>query len=304
MKRLVLVVSLLAAAPALAQQDGMNFRIDFRGQKINRDLFALTGPNAREQMFEEPEGLRIVLPAEGDTQGPTGLVTRFKIRGDFEITTSYEILRADKPASVAYSAGAGLYLYTETPTREAINFGRYHMITGQKYLMMRNFDLEKGKRQFHSWTAPAEAAKGKLRLARKGKAIRYLAAEGDGDEFKELKKIVWGEYDIFSARMAAEAGTSATPVEVRFFDLSIRSGDAGAVAAVADGKGPAAPKDAQVLPAVADVAPPASSRRWILWLVAGLVVVGLVGSGGVWLFLQTRRAAEPAVVKRAPRTKA
>ena len=91
----------------------MNYRTTPQ-QKINRELFALTGPNAREQMFEEPEGLRIVLPSDAERQDPIGLVTRFPIRGDFEITAAYEILRSDKP-SAGYGTGPRACTYTRRP---------------------------------------------------------------------------------------------------------------------------------------------------------------------------------------------
>ena len=94
------------------------------------------------------------------------------------------------------------------------------------------------------------------------------------------------------AHIAADPGTSKAPVEVRFADFAIRSGNA--------------PKDVPAPPQVAAVGPPPpSSRRWGCgswpgWSSSGWSSVG----GEVWLFLQTRRDPEPAAVKRPPRAKA
>src|SRR4051812_45478929 len=61
---------------------------------------ALDNPNLRplgEKVRFEPAGLRISLPAGRGKLPTTGLSTTFQVRGDFEITLSYEVLKAEQP---------------------------------------------------------------------------------------------------------------------------------------------------------------------------------------------------------------
>jgi hypothetical protein len=73
------------------------FYRDFRKADSLDDDFKLIGPDATSLTKFEPEGLRISLPAKRITREPIGVAPRFKIKGDFEITVSYEIINADPP---------------------------------------------------------------------------------------------------------------------------------------------------------------------------------------------------------------
>ncbi len=56
------------------------------------------GPDAADCVNFKPDGIRITLPATFPRQRPgTGVITDFGVRGDFEITVSYEILQEPSP---------------------------------------------------------------------------------------------------------------------------------------------------------------------------------------------------------------
>src|SRR5688572_16159411 len=98
------VCTILAALPpsAAAQPVDKPARRDKYAEEYHPSLkgegkpvpgLALHGPEANECVTFEPEGLRIKLPSTYPRQRPgTGVVTDFGVKGDFEITVSFEII--------------------------------------------------------------------------------------------------------------------------------------------------------------------------------------------------------------------
>src|SRR5262249_39669777 len=72
-----------------------DFSQTFRGRAYDTEHFRPTGPHAGKLIHADSQGLRITLTADRASKLPVGLMTRFGVRGDFEITLSYEIIRVD-----------------------------------------------------------------------------------------------------------------------------------------------------------------------------------------------------------------
>jgi serine/threonine protein kinase len=252
---------------------------DFRGRPIDTHLFRLAGPKARQQMTVEPEGLRIALPAPGVQPQPTGLIANFPVSGDFEITTSYELLQADKPAN-GFTVGVQLYLLMESPTQEAVLLGRFNTSDqGDVYNCARLGTHAEGKRRYHSDYYPTGTRAGRLRLARRGSLVSYLVAEAEREEFREIHKANLGTDDLKIVRVAADTGNSDSPVEVRIGDLEIR---------------------ALKVPAEFSPPPSASRRRWFFYLypALALLTISLLLSGSwLWQRRRHRKVVEKAVTK-------
>src|SRR5205085_710524 len=79
--------------------------------------FELTGPDAEDCVRLEPAGLRLALPTghPGKRVG-TGMVTTFPVRGDFEVTVGFEILKEPEPANTGL--GTGVFLGVDLDTAE------------------------------------------------------------------------------------------------------------------------------------------------------------------------------------------
>jgi serine/threonine protein kinase len=204
--------------------DGTNrFYQDFRGRPIDKRFFMFTGPKAPRQITEEADGLRITLPAEGEEPQPTGLATNFRVIGDFEITTSYELLKADKPAD-GWGLGVQLYIMMESATREAVLLGRFHdPRQGHVYMSGRMTTDAEGKRRYRNENHAADARSGRLRLTRRGSLVTCLVAENNSDDFQSIQEFELGTADIVLVRVAADTGHSQSPVEVRIGDFEIRA---------------------------------------------------------------------------------
>src|SRR5439155_25470776 len=110
------------------------------------------------------------------------LATNFRVCGDFEITVSYEILKADRP-STGYGVGVSLYAAINPDTNDAVSLARRIHTDGTiKFVSDR---ITPGDpKPAHKWSAlPSVSPSGKLRLQRVGSKVRCLVAEGDNPEF-------------------------------------------------------------------------------------------------------------------------
>jgi hypothetical protein len=115
---------------------------------------------------------------------------------------------------------------------------------------------------------PSEARAGQLRLSREGPTLRYLVADGPGQDYRQLYQTEFGTEDIELLRLVANTGEPPAGVDVRLVDLRIRSSP------------PAAG-------GTADEAP-AQKSRWKLWLAATILGLILTLSLGVWLYARRR----------------
>jgi hypothetical protein len=208
-------------------------------------------PDPQKAVRFETDGLRISLPAGYPGERQTGVAAGFALKGDFEITVRYEILREpdpgdDGPPGSRLTLGVDL----DIPGWCAANFSRK---VGSKLgprlvaWMAAREDLKR-ERQVRLFVA--EGREGRLRLVRKGDVLSYLAA-GPGDkEFRRLQEYRFGGEAVREVRLSATTGGEKAALDVRFTDLSIR----------ADGltrRLPAAPPD--TAPGPAPPPPPAQS---------------------------------------------
>jgi hypothetical protein len=221
---MLLLWTLLLLGPGGLAQDGATerdfIRQDFRGHILNTQLFQFTSPKAHTLIVEEAEGLRIGLPGTEINPSATGILLKPVVQGDCEITTSYELLRADRPLK---GRAVGVTLYVKTPSDEAIQLGHLHRPDGPSYSCDRyTWDAEKKRRSFGN-RFPTEVRSGKLRLVRRGPLVTCLVAPEDQNEFQELQRFDLGTEDLVYVRVAAENAKSADPVEVRIRDFEVRA---------------------------------------------------------------------------------
>jgi hypothetical protein len=269
----------VAAAPAAPAKN--EFYQDFR--KPLHPAMQWSGLGARDEVVEsDARGIRVKLPANRGGTSPVGLAIREPLKGDFEVTASYELLDTPRPRRGS-GVGFELYLMTRTPTRDGIVFAR--MKNGEdrdEYVVGRNRD-EDGKRRGNFRNFPAAAAAGQLRLTRKGEEFLFAASEGEGGAFEELARFPWGADDVTLVRVGA--GTSGRPegVEVRFVDLRVRASDLNPDL----GGNPVAP----------DAAAPVQlgDRTWLLLALALVVLIGLsaLAAGLITVLARRRQPALP-----------
>lgn len=239
------------------------FMQDFRGRPYDVRSFRPFGSNTHRAIRTEFQGLRIC-PIDADSRLPVGLVARFGVRGDFEITMSFEILRIDKPAG-GNGAGVSIYISAASLTQEGATLGRFLRPHGEQVFLCHRASTPLGEQRKHEGKrVPTTALSGNLRLVRRGTALSYQAAEGNRSEFQELYQTEWCREDLDTVRFAADNGGSSTVVDVCIQSVSIRADEFGPARA--------APQPA----------------RWPIGMTTCLAVI-LLATGGLWLWLRWRR---------------
>ena len=242
------------------------FTHDFRSQALPPTL-RLVGPEAERYVRLESQGLRVSLPADRkDLVAPVGLATVFGMRGNFEITAAYEVLKAEEP-DTGFGVGVNLRVKEVEPSPEAAMVAWLVRAKGQQ---VAAWDWSKvgpgGKLKPEGKAVPSTARVGRLRLQRVGDALRFLiASDTSGETFQELHQCDFGRDDLERAYLTVLTSRAPRAVEVRWLELQIR----------ADG-----------LPGLT----PSTGGPSMAWLVGGWSAIVLLVGGGWLVWRRTRKA--------------
>jgi hypothetical protein len=269
---------------------------EFRLLDANSEVFEAVGRKGQP----DDQGWRITLPAGRGKLPPAGFLTRFSVRGDFEITYTYEILKADKPTE-GYGAGVSLYAAINPKTNDAVSLSHRFKPDGKIIFLADRMKTIDGELQhpFGFHVKPAASLVGKLRLQRIGSQILYFVADGADAELEKLGEHEFGKEDVQPILVEGSSGDSEAGLDFRLLTLTIRAEEMPGLAerlAAAKSKKPAA----ELLRPTP--APPRKAET-PLWqtvaLILGVVlVVALAGLGG-WRLLRRRRPAAGAARKEA-----
>lgn len=281
----VLALALFAGSRACADE----FYHDFRSGTLPRGL-ALFQAKKEGVVKIEPEGLRITVPKDWEHPfGGVGVSTTFGLKGDFEITTTFEILEAETPPA-GFGVGVTLRVVKAEPSNELANLSRVVRAKDrQVVLWSRSVEIPGAKPKYPEGAVPCTDKVGRLRLKRVGPMLHYLWAPGtEGGEFKEIKNLEFGDNDIKRVVLVGFNGRQPANADVRFFDLRIDSG--------ADNPAPQ--------PAAAPVVgPPADRPRSYWWLITAVSAAALVGIAlAIGVVVRRRRpstSAEAAPIREA-----
>jgi serine/threonine protein kinase len=242
------------------------------------------GPDAEECVRFEPDGYRLRLPAGYEGMRPgNGITIPVVVRGDFEVTVNFEILKEPEPAlaettqtrftldAVLNRAGALPGSNVATFSRRAGRGGGTRFLTWYRW-----WDESIGDHKDRTNSFPTRATSGRLRMVRTGPDLAFYALEDSDEEFRFLQKYTFGTEDLKWVRLVGATGGAQAMLEVRATDLRIR---------------------AESLPelgtAVATPAP-AGKPRFALWQLFGLLLtLSLVGLAA-WLYARRgRRGSSP-----------
>ena len=304
----------LSASVCRGQENGAKWNSygqNFKNHPLNRDIWGYTGVNPRDLIANEPEGLHISVPGNPDAKAkpePLGIVAQCEGRnlsvvGDFEITVSYELLRADTPTTT-FGAGVALYVMTNPAgPKKAAQLSRANYAAGPAYVCAFNYGQAPNRKYENPGGRIATTDNaGKLRLVRRGKQVTFLVAPEGSNDFQPPSKekadkttIEFGDEDLHTIRVTADSGDKALPVEVRVREFTIRAANVPQLFFADSAKGTAAGESPSPQ---ANTPQNAEERGWLLVIleVIGLVFfLAFVGTLGTWLYLrQGGRSVLPA----------
>jgi predicted Zn finger-like uncharacterized protein len=214
--------------------------------------------------------------------------TTFGVRGDFEITTTAELVEADTPPAGAYGVGVTLRIEKAEPSPDFINLARM-VRNGDKHIVLweESIGSLNEKRKIKVGMAQCPDKTVKLRMKRTGTTLQmsWAPAAAGADDFQEIKSLEFGADDI--KRISLIGYNSRQPplkLNALFHDLRVTSTDPAVAAPVADTQ-------------VGNAAPAAEPGRRLWWLLAG--GIGAIVALLVLFFVARGKRAGPAEASSA-----
>jgi serine/threonine protein kinase len=268
-------------APPLSERlkAAWEYRCDFRDGRYDYRWLHLE-PNGPLASLAKPDrrGLRIAIPPKTDCRG-VGAFTLFGVHGDFEVTASFEVLRADRPRD---GDGVGPELYL----RAVDGWDHYALMArmlradhAEPQLRVAWGEKGDGRPRFPGARDRTDLKAGRFRIARAGSTVHYFVAPKDSNAFREVARNEFGTSDLSTVRLMAMINDSGAALDVLWTDLTIR---------------------AEALPGFTDGKPPEPQRASWWLLLAGLSGVTAMGIG-IWWSGARRAAMTPTTPKARAR---
>ncbi len=245
-------------------------RYDYRWLHLepNRPIASLAKPDRR--------GLRIAIPPKTDCRG-VGVFTLFGVRGDFEVTASFEVLRADRPRQGDGGVGPELFLRGVDGWDHSVSMARMlRPDHAEPQLLVAWGEKDDDRPRSQGARDRTDLRAGRFRIARAGSTVHYLVAPKNSDAFREVARNDFGTKDLSTVRLMALVNGSGAALDVLWTDLTIR---------------------AESLPGFTDGKPPEPQRASWWLLLAGLSGVTALGIG-VWWSGARRAGMTPATKAR------
>ena len=209
---------LAADAPVFEQV----FRADFRGQPFNVKALQLVGTHTADLVKPSPDGLRITIPRGLGKPGPIGVVPKFRVRGDFDISGTFEVLKVDRPTE---GNGIGIQLLVEAdkPTKDAATVAWVYQAgdKGMTFTTMTITGPPAARKYRRLESVPARAWAGTLRLVRHGAIVTTSYRDGPTAPERVLREIEIGSEDLAQVRFAVHTGWTDLPADARLTGLTI-----------------------------------------------------------------------------------
>jgi hypothetical protein len=255
------------------------FRFDFRGRRMNREVFDISG-NSPWLVKPEETGLRVRLPANTGPIEHVGVKSRFHIHGDFEAVATYEIVQIDKPLPPKVYGGPML-MAAFADSREHANIRRERRFDDTEvYTAHHHAVSAQDQTQTVIRHQPTKAKRGQLGLLRRGSTMYWLAKDDGAAEFLLLLQNACPAQDVAALKLAIDSWGTQSVTDIRWLDLTVRAEQFVEL-----------PAEFLVRPnevvEESVVGPPPASVRWLWWLGGfGTVAFVAVVAG----FIHYRRA--------------
>jgi len=201
---------------------------DFRQGTLDERKLKYVNRNDWSHIYPEPGGVRISFGAGEPNMPLRGLEWRKDdVRGDFEVSMSYEILEAENARSGSPSE---LFIRVHLPdapssaTAETVTLScSMRPGSGNQFSIYHARGTGSSQQFSIAKTFPAPAARaGKLRIRRTGSTVSYLAAEAKAKDFAVLYEEPMTTDDVHTVQFAATNGGMVTRYDVRILDVEVK----------------------------------------------------------------------------------
>ena len=214
-----MLLSVVATTLTASLAPGVGYRTeyscDFASQGFDHALLRPT----RVGMQPSDQGLVADIPA-GEDVSVVGFKSRFRIRGDFEVSVGYEVREWSLPRE-GRGVGPAVYLFTKPP-RAAAELSRLLRVDGRHVYGTFTAVAANGERLKKARTFDAQTLRGRLRL-RRHKHLLFFEASDDSPQspFRVLRETEFSEEDVVVLRVAVKQSDPRASANVVITDLRI-----------------------------------------------------------------------------------
>lgn len=248
----------------------------------------------QSQFTLDGEGLVFDLAPGRKAPNLDGLVTRFDIRGDFEITLKYDqlALQGTLPPS---NSSLAIWLSLDSDPKIGAAMSRSFRTEGSQFVANKitfEKDGEKWIDRYESVMkpAPVDQTAGKLRLTRQGPTLTHWATTGLDQDFQLVRTWEIGTGDVTAMRIQVNPGGLERGLKVRLLQLDIT---ADALISKSDAQPLKNKAGTSSIPQPGSASSPEKTRLppWVWILIPGGVL--LLGGLGVGWFLRLKGKTDP-----------
>ena len=175
------------------------FEHDFVKDGMNEDRMTTVEGSAQDNLQIIPEGVLALRPGMDGYRNIT-IAPNLQVQGDFDITAAYADFQSSPTAGGSSSLRLSAHL--DNAASDEFFVTRRHMIDdrGNEQQLVQCVTVTKppeGEKHDYFLTRVMEERSGRLRIARRGKTVYYLSAEGDSPNFR-----LWASRDFSSDPIA------------------------------------------------------------------------------------------------------
>ena len=198
------------------------YDLSFRNSHYDHQSIRVEGSGVQISLVKPTvNGLRVHVPPKTNGSG-VGLCTKFGIRGDFELSVSYEILDAPKPAEgpgigpeVSLQSSDQWYKHISLSRLAAAKTGDATFRSG----ISRSGDVNNNADDV---SIKSSSKIGRLYIARSGSTVYLYAAEGNGG-FQKVTQADFGTGNMMFVRLSTLYEGANRGLDVLWKDLTVRA---------------------------------------------------------------------------------
>lgn len=211
------LVLLLVLGSLAGRADGDELAQSFKDGQFDERTLRTIGPS--DQIFRDPEGLRIALEREAGKSSRTGVSFPLQVVGDCALQAAIHVVALPQPAG-GYGTGAALLL--EDGVSHGASLQRVKMPNGKEHFVAHKFVKDAdGEYKHEARTFPTSEVEVVLRMERHGSQLAYFVSEDRGQTFRKLTQFPFTAEPLKVAQVYCQSGGEPNTVELTIQDFRV-----------------------------------------------------------------------------------
>jgi len=218
---MLLVVWACWALPPVAGKEPSKYETSFDGSAFDNKNLVPTSPGNSSLIRPDKDGVHL-FSAPPKLVNNLGFGPRFKLRGDFEITATFTVLKAPQPTE-GFGTGAVIQLTTNSPGPASVVFGRLCRKDGGQVISAFAATGAGEERKPVTRLFPNTGNSYRFRINRTGDKLTFFSAEPKSDKFRNLFSTPFDTAEVNLLRLGMQQSNADSAVEVTWHDLQIQA---------------------------------------------------------------------------------